>query len=290
MASNRLRTAVFAGLAWASSAGVVGFHSAAAAQSAQAPAPVACVPACSPGYFCDAGQCKSQCNPACGAGETCVEGVEGRYCALVVTAGSDSPPVLSPLEERLRRQQLNLERRAERERSRLIPRLTVMAGFAHSDDDDGPGPKVPDMTVLALRVGGRTNFSPHFGVHAEGGVNLGNARDPYLATADLNGGGSTTVYAVAGSGGFFFNFARMYAGPVAALEWRGYGRDTVQTTQGPVPIDRTGSSLHAAFGGQLGLLTMARDQLDMNVRASYVGRDDVVQVMIMAGYHFLPTP
>jgi hypothetical protein len=295
--------AVFVNIAGALAAAVVLVHSAAGAQAGTNEA-VACVPACSPGYGCFGGQCKSLCNPACGPGETCVE---QRYCALIGPAGgsgttaasaaSPAAEVTAPeqdqrqeeewlLQSQLRRRQLNLQRRAEREQSRLIPRMTVMAGLTVVEPGSARGPQV---TALALRVGRRTNFTPHFGAHVEGGADLGAAFDDYVAGDNPRAQSDMiALYSLAVSGGFFFNFARAYAGPVMGLEWRSYGRDTFNTGAGVQQIDRTGSRLHTSVGGQFGLLFLARDQLDVNARLSFLSGDNVAQYLVLAGYHFLP--
>jgi hypothetical protein len=44
---------------------------AAAVPAAAVPAAAVCTPICSPGYECEAGICRAQCNPACGAGQVC---------------------------------------------------------------------------------------------------------------------------------------------------------------------------------------------------------------------------
>jgi hypothetical protein len=298
IAGNR---AVFVNIAGALAAAVVLVHSAAGAQAGTNEA-LACVPACSPGYGCFGGQCKSLCNPACGPGETCVE---QRYCALVGPASGSATSVPSAtaevaapeqderqeqewlLQRQLRRRQLNLQRRAEREQSRLIPRMTVMAGLTVVEP--GSSARGPQVTALALRVGRRTNFTPHFGAHVEGGADLGAAFDYYVAGDNPRAQSDNIgLYSLAVSGGFFFNFARAYAGPVMGLEWRSYGRDTFNTGSGVQQIDRTGSRLHTSVGGQFGLLFLARDQLDVNARLSFLSRDNVAQYLVLAGYHFLP--
>ncbi len=38
---------------------------------AATPSAEACVPPCSPGYACQSGTCRAECNPTCGAGQTC---------------------------------------------------------------------------------------------------------------------------------------------------------------------------------------------------------------------------
>jgi hypothetical protein len=58
------------------------------------PAPSAdCVPICSPGFVCAAGQCVPQCNPACEAGETCTR---KRICEPAAPSMAGRPPNAPP--------------------------------------------------------------------------------------------------------------------------------------------------------------------------------------------------
>jgi hypothetical protein len=242
-----------------------------------------CTPACSPGYDCVEGACVTRCNPACQRGEYCNE---MRLCALIPAASMPTPVVVAPphrpdpaIEAFWQAANERRQRDLTRVQARTRTRLTLGLGFAISDLEKGDF--APSMMGLVLRAGWRKNLLGWLGLQLEAEGSLG-----HLRGHDVQIFGSSLVSAWGASGGVFFNAGRCYMGPYGAFERRTYSATAVEVAGRPYDLDRFGP-WHGTVGGQIGLLLMGKDQLDVNLRTGGVQPEDGFVVMLSAGYHFL---
>lgn len=224
--------------------------------------PVACEPACRPGFVCIAGECRSRCNPPCAAGEVCTD--NGLCDAGVDRWGPGASRAAWTVDRQERAAARQLEARNERLAARSLPRLTLGAGFAFGGQY-AKGPDQPTTFGPMLSVGYRQSVTPYLGFELKA--------TPFFGVVTVQDGerclecerDDDDTYAVdlALVGGLYFGpFGRFYFGPIAGASHRFFGKDRLSTTRAHYDIERR-SALQPIVGGEAGILLGGREQMDL---------------------------
>jgi hypothetical protein len=275
------------------------------AEAQDAAAPKACEPDCRVGYSCVEGECRSNCNPPCGAGLYCTS---QRMCALVPVAPAQQaasspwralpadPEMLEQREAAALRVQQQLQARQKarvvkeiRLALRETPRLTLGLGLGLAQltervELDGLH-RNTTLQAGTIAVGWRKNLHRLFGVHGDVNSVIGKAQ-----ISDREGQVRDDTFAMSlgvGGGAYFSTGWRLYFGPVASLDYRFYGKDTLTMFGRPYDLNPDGP-IHGTLGAEAGLLLGEQEQLDVSARLTAGLPEKLPNFFITARYHLLP--
>lgn len=252
-----------------------------------AAAPAMCEPSCRAGYYCKEGRCETLCNPPCGPAEQCTQ---AQMCVPRGTYAA-APPAVDRRAQRDEVRRQRAERAEARMSHRETPRLTLtgnaglvaLQGYRVIGDEY----EYATMAGLGLTAGYRKNFVRHVGMQLELATLFGSA----LAGRDDHGDGdirthdSTFAADVSVGGMLFFNTWRLYMGPTVSVGRRMFGKDTLVTDFHAYRL--SDSATHGTLGGRIGILLLAREQLDIACQLGLDIPHGVPQMFVSLGYHFL---
>jgi hypothetical protein len=181
-----------------------------------------------------------------------------------------------------------LLQRELRLQAREIPRLTVgvgmgIAALAERIETDGRHRTVQGP-ALTLGLGLRKNFTRSLGAHVAFTPSLGKAQ---IRDRDGELRDETSAFGLGVTASAFYSTSfRLYFGPVASLDARFYGKDTLLMFGRPYSLNPDGP-IHGSLGGEVGVAFFAREQMDVSMRVAAGLPEALPQFWVSLRYHLL---
>jgi hypothetical protein len=194
-----------------------------------------------------------------------------------------TPIIVTPAEAQVRRD----EEKRHRLQLRLVPRLGVGGGLGFGFIDQPRGTRADELLMVAglnAVVTARKHFLPFFGLDLRASLLFGEA-----SISDANRSGSdaydeTEALDLSLQVSPIFNpFWRFYLGPVLAAHYRWYDEKVLFGRLDAYPLHR---GWHTAIGGQVGMVLLAKEQLDLSLQITGDERGQV-DVLLSTSFHFL---